>query len=125
MRNLPRLVEVGGIRHEVGHTVLHGDIRYYLLSFPAALLEIADRFNLSFEYMTNLLYLVSIAVKDYEVTRLLYQKRYVEDQAAYVEFLLKVSEDDILSWEISRGKPISQALCLISCLKPQAVPRLF
>jgi len=117
MKKLPERVKVGGIRHEVGHTILHGSLQYYLLPFPPALLEIADRFNLSSEYMKNLLYLVSIAVKDYEVTRLLYQRGYVEDQFAYAKFLLKVSEDDTLSWKISRGKPLSEALCLISCLK--------
>jgi hypothetical protein len=117
MKKLPRLVKMGGIRHEVGHSILHGNLRYYVLSFPPALLKIADRFNLSFEYMTNLLYLISIAVKDYEVTRLLHQRGYVEDQVAYAKYLLKVSEDDTLSWKFSRGKPPAEALCLISCLK--------
>ncbi len=117
MEKLPKLVKMGGIRHEVGHSILHGNLRYYVLSFPPALLEIADRFNLSFEYVTNLLYLISIAVKDYEVTRLLHERGYVEDQVAYAKHLLKVSEDDTLSWEISRGKPPAEALCLISCLK--------
>jgi len=126
MKKLPRLVKMGGIHHEVGHSILHGNLRYYLLSFPPALLKIADRFNLSFEYMTNLLYLISIAVKDYEVTRLLHQRGYVGDQVAYAKHMLKVSEDDILSWEISRGKPPAEALCLISCLKAAgcAVPLL-
>ncbi len=117
MEKLPKLVKMGGIRHEVGHSILHGNLRYYVLSFPPALLEIADRFKLSFEYVTNLLYLISIAVKDYEVTRLLHEQGYVEDQVAYAKHLLKVSEDDTLSWEISRGKPPAEALCLISCLK--------
>jgi hypothetical protein len=117
MKKLPRLVKIGGIRHEVGHSILHGSLRYYLLSFPPALLKIVDRLNLSFEYMTNLLYLVSIAVKDYEVTRLLHQRDYVEDQVAYAKHLLRVSEDDILSWKISRDNPLAEALCLISCLK--------
>ncbi len=34
-----------------------------------------------------------------------------------MKHLLRSSEDDILSWEISRGKPSAEALCLISCLK--------
>jgi len=117
MDRLPKLVKMGGIHHEVGHSILHGNLRYYVLSFPPALLEIVDRFNLSFEYMTNLLYLISIAVKDYEVTRLLHERGYVEDQVAYAKHLLKISEDDTLSWEISRGKPPAEAMCLISCLK--------
>ena len=117
MKKLPRLVKMGGIHHEVGHSILHGNLRYYLLSFPPALLKIASRFNLSFEYTTNLLYLISIAVKDYEVTRLLHRQGYAEDQTAYVKHLLRVSEDDIFSWEISRGKPPAEALRLISQLK--------
>jgi hypothetical protein len=117
MKTLPELVKIGGIRHEVGHSILHGSLSYYLLSFPPSLLEIADRFNLSFEYLTNMLYLISIAVKDYEVSRLLYGRGYVEDQAAYAKHLLEVSESDVLSWEISRGNPPAEVLCLISCLK--------
>jgi hypothetical protein len=117
LRKLPELVKLGGIRHEVGHTVLHGSLQYYLLPFPPSLLEITDRFNLSTEYSRNLLYLVSIAVKDYEVTRLLYQRGYAEDQEAYVKFLLETSEEDIISWKLSGGKPLLEALCLISHLK--------
>jgi len=117
MEKLPRLVKMGGLRHEVGHSILHGNLSSYVLSFPPALLKIVDRFNLSFEYMANLLYLISIAVKDYEVTRLLHEQGYVKDQIAYAKHLLTISEDDTLSWEISRGKPPAEALCLISCLK--------
>jgi len=117
MKKLPELVKTGGIRHEVGHSILHGSLRYYLLPFPPTLSELADRFNLSFEYIANMLYLISIAVKDYEVSRLLYGRGYVEDQVAYANHLLEVSESDVLSWEISRGNPPAEVLCLISCLK--------
>ena len=117
MKKLPRLVRLGGIRHEVGHSVLHGSLQYYLIPLPPILLELADRFNLSQEYMTNILYLISIAVKDYEVSRLLYERGYVHDQVAYAKYLLATSESDILSWKISRDKPLAQILCLVSCLK--------
>ncbi|MFB0501945.1 MAG: hypothetical protein ACETVP_05685 [Candidatus Bathyarchaeia archaeon] len=126
MERLPRLVRMGGIRHEVGHSVLHGSLRYYLLSLPPELLDVSERFNLSLEYATNLLYLISIAVKDYEVSRLLHERGYVEDQVAYVKHVLAVSESDVLSWKISREKPLAEVLCLISYLKTAscAVPFL-
>ncbi|MBS7613761.1 hypothetical protein KEJ48_05915 [Candidatus Bathyarchaeota archaeon] len=117
IRTLPKLVKIGGIRHEVAHTVLHGSLEYYLIPIQPSLLEIAEQFNLSSEYTRNLLYLVSIAVKDYEVTRLLYNRGYVEDQVEYIKFLLKASEDDVASWELSKGKPLLEVLCLISSLK--------
>lgn len=126
MRKLPRLVQIGGIRHEVGHSVLHGSLRYYLLPLPPVLLNLSENFNLSLEYVTNLLYLISIAVKDYEVSRLLHERGYVEDQVAYMKHVLTVSESNVLSWKISRGKPLAEALCLISCFKAAsfAVPLL-
>jgi len=127
MRGLPKLVQVGGIRHEVGHSVLHGSLSYYFLSLPPGLLGLMDRFSLSLEYATNLLYLVSIAVKDYEVTRLLHERGYVEDQVAYAKHLLTVSEDDLLAWRMAQGKPLTEILCLTSGLKAPgcAVPLIF
>jgi len=126
MRGLPKLVQVGGIRHEVGHSVLHGSLGYYFMSLPPGLLGLVDRFGLSLEYGMNLLYLVSIAVKDYEVTRLLHERSYVEDQVAYVKHLLTVSEDDLLAWRMAQGKPLAEILCLTSGLKAPgcAVPLL-
>jgi len=127
IKKLPELVQVGGIRHEVGHSILHGSLRYYLLPLPPVLLDLVNRFDISLQYATNLLYLISIAVKDYEVSRLLYERGYVEDQIAYAKHLLSVTENDILSWEMSRGKPLAEILCLISCLKAAgcAAPFLF
>ena len=117
MGALPRRVQEGGIRHEVGHSVLHGDLRYYILPVSSALLELADRLDFPSGYATNLHYLVSIAVKDYEVSRLLTGRSYIEDQLAYARHLLTVSESERLSWQISGGEPLAEVMCLVSCLK--------
>ncbi len=126
MQELPKLVQVGGIRHEVGHSVLHGSLGYYFISLPPGLLGLVSHFGLSQEYAMNLLYLISIAVKDYEVTRLLHERGYVEDQVAYAKHLLTVSEDDLLAWRMAQGKPLAEILCLTSGLKAPscAVPLL-
>lgn len=116
-KSLPKLVKIGGIRHEVGHSVLHGSLNYYTLSFPVPFIKLAEQYNLSFDYLVNLIYLVSIAVKDYEVSRLLYRQGYVEDQVAYTRHLLRVTETDVFTWEISRNKSKAEVLYLISCLK--------
>lgn len=117
MKTLPELVQIGGIRHEVGHSVLHGSLQYYILPFPRRLRELADRFHFSSAYATNLLYLISIAVRDYEVSRLLYERRYAEDLAAYAKHMLAVTESDLASWEMAQGEPLAEAICLISSLK--------
>jgi hypothetical protein len=121
MEKLPRSVWLGGIRHEVGHSVLHGNLQYYLIPMPVPLLTFADRFDLSRDHVTSILYLISIAVKDYEVTRLLHERGYAKDQKAYAKHLLVASESDRLSWHIARGNPLAEILCLVSCLKSAAV----
>ncbi len=117
MKKLPALAQHGGIRHEVGHSVLHGSTLYYIFTIPPALLDLAKRFRLSRRYVTNMLYLISIAVKDYEVSRLLHKHSYVKDQIAFAKHMLTPMESDETSWEISRAKPDAEALCLISYLK--------
>lgn len=117
MRGLPEPVGVGGIRHEVGHTVLHGDPGCYIIPIPAFLQELAGRYHLPPNYVADLLYLISIAVKDYEVTRLLYGRGYVEDQVAYAKFMARSSEEELLSWRLSRGRPQLEVLCLAGHLK--------
>jgi hypothetical protein len=126
MKKLPKLVQDAGIRHEVGHSVLHGSLLYYFLPLPPALSNLVHRFNVSREYATNLLYLISISVKDFEVSRLLYERGYIEDQVAYAKHLLEVTESDRLSWELSRDKPSAEILCFVSSLKTAgcAVPFL-
>ena len=120
MRGLPRLVQMGTLRHEVGHSVLHGSMEYYEFPISAPLIEAAERLGFSKEYSFNLLYLISIAVKDFEVTRLLAEKGYVDDQVAYSNHVLRTSSEDLDAWQLSKGNPASMSLCLAGRLKDTA-----
>jgi len=120
MKRVPRLVQMGSLRHEVGHSVLHGSMEYYVFPINAPLLQAAKILELSREYSFNLLYLISIAVKDFEVTRLLSEEGYIEDQVAYSNHVLKTSSEDLEAWQLSKGNPASTALCLAARLKDAA-----
>lgn len=117
MRKLPKLVQEGGLRHEVAHTILHGSIEYYLIPIPLALIQIMEQYSLPKGYINDVLYLISIAVKDYEVARLLVNKGYIKDQLEYANYVLKVSKNEMISWEICKNNPLLLALHLISRLK--------
>ncbi|MEM1514874.1 MAG: hypothetical protein QXH24_02330 [Candidatus Bathyarchaeia archaeon] len=117
LKNLPEMVKVGGIRHEVGHTVLHGSLEYYLLALPLPLFKAMEEFNIPIEYARDILYLVSTAIKDYEVTRLLYTCGYKSDQVEYVKFLQKDNTEETLSWILSKGNSLLEVLCIASSLK--------
>jgi hypothetical protein len=120
MMKLPRLVQIGTLRHEVGHSVLHGSIEYYVFPIGAPLMEAAKRFGFSKEYSFSLLYLISIAVKDFEVTRLLSEKGYLDDQVAYSSHVLRTVNEDLDAWQLSKGNPAGMSLCLAGRLKDAA-----
>ena len=120
MKDLPPPVQIGTLRHEVGHSVLHGSMEYYVFPIDAPLMEAAERLRLSKEYLFNLLYLISIAVKDFEVTRLLSERGYVEDQVACSNHVFGTSSEDLDAWQLSKGDPASMALCLAARLKDAA-----
>lgn len=123
---LPGLVSVGGLHHEVAHTVLHGSLEYYSFSVPTSLLRLERVGKIPRQMMRDILYLVSIAVKDCEVTRLLYEKGFVEDQVAYNRHFLEPSEEDHEAWDIAKENKTVRILFLVSILKTVfcAVPLL-
>ncbi len=120
MRQLPQLVQMGVLRHEVGHSVLHGSVEHYVFSITPPLLEASKRFGLATGYSLSIIYMVSIAVKDFEVTRLLMEKEYVEDQLAYALHVLATSQDDLRALRIAQSNPAAVTLYATSRLKDAA-----
>ena len=120
MKEIPRAIQVGALRHEVGHSVLHGSLEYYLFPLTTSLIEASKQFRLSKEYLFNLLYLISIAVKDFEVTKLLLERGYVEDQVAYSKHVLTTSESDLAAWKVAKYNPPSMVVSLAGRLKDVA-----
>jgi len=84
---------------------------------PIPLLELEREGVTSAQMMRDLVYLSSIAVKDCEATRFLYEKGYVEDQVAYVEYYLKPSEEERKAWKLSEKNKTARLLFLVSLLK--------
>ena len=117
MLALPELVRVGSLRHEIAHTILHGSVEYYSFAAPSFLFKLENEGLVSRQIAGDLLYLVSIAVKDYEVTRLLYENGLVEDQIAYSKYLLEPSEEDREAWKLSKRNETARLLTIVSLLK--------
>ncbi len=117
MFRVPKLVGIGGLRHEAAHTVLHGSLEYYSFSMPMFLVELERNGVISKQNMRDLVYLASVAVKDYEVTRILCERGYVEDQVAYNEYYLKPSEEELEAWKLAEKNGTARLLFLLSFLK--------
>jgi len=116
-QQLPDLVWEGALRHEAAHSILHGGLEYYIFPMPRDLSKAATSFPALTDHLTDILYLLTLAVKDMEVTNLLVSNGYVEDQAAYARFLLKPTEQDLDAWAISALAGEAKVLCLVGRLK--------
>jgi hypothetical protein len=117
---LARPVWEGALCHEAGHSILHGSLEYYVFPMPKALLDVAHEFHTLTSHLADILYLLSVAVKDMEVTRLLVSNGYVEDQAAYARFVMEPTEQDQYAWGLSAIAAEARVLCLVGRLKDLA-----
>lgn len=115
LRALPDAVKLGNIRHEAGHSILHGSIEYYMM--PPSIHTLTGKEGFSRGSAGSFLYLVSTAVKDFEVSRLLVAKGCFEDQVAYARDIIRTSGDEELAWRMSRGNRVAELLCIASRLK--------
>ena len=71
------------LQHEVGHAVLHWEISSYLLGLPPSLRALVEAGKMSHGDASAVSYMISIGVKDYEVSRLLDRSGIREDQEAF------------------------------------------
>jgi hypothetical protein len=84
---------------------------------PKALLDVAHEFQGLTSHLTDVLYLLSVAVKDMEVTKLLVSHGYIEDQTAYARFVMNPTEQDRQAWALSSIAAQARVLCLVGRLK--------
>ena len=106
------------LRHEVGHACLHGRRAFYEVRMGAKLRRAAASHGLDEAALLQLLFFVSVGVKDWEVSRLLLRHGYLEDVQALAWELLAPSEEDRMAWQISEGVPALRLLWAASQLKP-------
>ncbi len=114
----PLKVFIGALRHEIGHASLHGDLKYYLLKVPAPLVSMKQMLKLNEKYIFTLLYLLSIAVKDFEVTSLLVSKEFIDDQLELIIYQLKPEREERNIWSLAQGNIEVMGLFLAYTLKP-------
>jgi hypothetical protein len=111
------LVGLGALRQQVAHSILHGSLEYYVFKLPRDLVEKGQERRLAPVALQQLLYYVAIAVKDYEVVRLLVTHDYVDCQAALAFHQLEATDEDRLVWRLAQLNPAAHLIYLASQLK--------
>jgi hypothetical protein len=108
---------LGTIRHEAAHTVLHGALAYYVFRIPPDCLELARAKDMDMAVLQQVLYYCSVAVKDFEATRLLLNVGYRDCQVTFTEVQFLPSDEDRFAWLLAQHHPQGKLLFLTSQLK--------
>ena len=114
---LPPMAQLGTLRHEAAHTVLHGALAYYVCRIPRDCLELAQTKGMNLAVLQQVLYYCAIAVKDFEVTRLLVHQGYRECQVAFAQAQFLPSDEDKFAWLLARYNPQARLVFFTSQLK--------
>lgn len=73
----------GVIRHQAAHSALHGSLEYRIFKIPDESRQMAMVKNIDNLTMENAVYKLSLAIKDFEATRLLVEHNYINCQLAF------------------------------------------
>lgn len=116
LNRMPMEVRIGALHHEAAHSILHGSIEYYLVN-PYSLQDLVKTFRLPPAFTQSLVYLTSVAVKDYAATKLLYERGFIDDQVAFTTYFLEPSDEEMTSWAIASTSKAATTLFFASLMK--------
>jgi hypothetical protein len=107
----------GVVQHEIAHALLHGKPEFYQFRFTDRLMEAGRSAGLDFPIIQQWVYLLSIAIKDEEVVRLLGEAGLGLYQIRLLEYLMEDTEEERRAWDLIRNHPALRRLGLAAFLK--------
>lgn len=118
LAKVKKLARIGAIRHEAAHSALHGSLEYYIFRVSEDCHRLARIKGVDPAILEQALYLVSVAVKDFEATKYLAKHDYVKCQVAFALETFQPSQEDKLAWKSARTKRQARYLYETALLKP-------
>jgi len=118
LAKLDKIARLGAIRHEAAHSALHGSLEYYIFRMPDDCRHTAEIKGLDAPVLDQVLYYVSVAVKDFEATKFLVQHDFIGCQFAFALEWLQSSEQDKEAWKSAQTNRQAKFIYLAALLKP-------
>ena len=107
----------GVVHHEITHAVLHGTPEFYTFRFSNKLQEAARIAGLDENLLQQCVYLLSVAIKDFEVVQWLAVRGFGFGQLAIAEYIISDTEEDHRIWELVYDFPALRRIALAAFLK--------
>ncbi len=110
IQGIPEEVIQGVVQHEIGHALVHGKPEFYQFLFSELLQETARSAGLDLPQLQQLVYLLSVALKDEEVVRLLSERGLGIYQNRVLEYLIEDTGEEQQTWELIKDMPALRKL---------------
>lgn len=98
IKSYPEAVWIGSIQHEVGHAILHGSLKYYVISPTEKFWSFCKSHDIDELECMNFVHQIAISVKDYETTRYLIRNGLIEDQYKFAAYFLESVPEEAKMW---------------------------
>jgi hypothetical protein len=117
VRGFPEEIIQGVVHHEIGHALLHGKPEFYQFLFSEPLQKTARSRGLDLPLLQQLVYLLSVALKDKEVIRLLNGWGLGLYQNRLLEYLIEDTGEEQRIWEQIKDLPALRKIAWAVFLK--------
>jgi len=117
VKDVPDVVLQSVLHHEISHALLHGAPEFYTFRYSTNLQEAGRICGLDLALLQRCVYLLSIAIKDYDVVTWLTEIGLGIGQLHLLEYMITDTEDERRIWEVVCANPVPRKLALAFFLK--------
>ena len=117
VKDVPDVVLQGVLHHEISHAIHHGSPEFYTFRYSTKLQETGRLCGLDLALLQQCVYMLSVAIKDYDVVTWLTDIGLGFGQLHLLEYLISDTEDERRIWEVVCANPAQRKLALALFLK--------
>jgi len=117
VKDVPDVVIQSVLHHEVSHALHHGTPEFYTFRYSTKLQDAGRICGLDLALLQQCVYLLSIAIKDYDVVTWLTDIGLGFGQLHLLEYMISDTEDERRIWEVVCANPAPRKLALAFFLK--------
>ena len=117
VKDVPDVVLQSVLHHEISHALLHGTPEFYTFRYSTKLQDAGRICGLDLALLQQCVYLLSIAIKDYDVVTWLTDIGLGIGQLHLLEYMITDTEDERRIWEVVCANTVPRKLALAFFLK--------
>ena len=117
VKKVPDIVLQSVLRHEISHALLHGAPEFYTFRYSTKLQEAGRICGMDLAILQQCVYLLSVAIKDYDVVTWLTEIGLGIGQLHLLEYMITDTEDERRIWEVVCANTVPRKLALAFFLK--------